>query len=118
MKPWIKILVGLGILWIPVSNALLLYLCLANPSRHLLLLILSSFLSCIILCLNWIFLSIYVFRRNELSIQKRVLWIVGFIAGPIALFVQPAFYVLYILKHPNNLPLFDPLGSSTQPPTP
>ncbi len=111
MKLWIKLLVGLGILWIPISNILLIYLVLTGISQHLALIVISSFMSCFILCANWLFLSIYVYRRYELPMGKRVMWIIGFVAGPFALFVQPAFYFLYILKHPADLPLFNPLGS-------
>jgi len=112
MKPWIKILVGLGILWIPISNALLLYLVCNNPSNHLALLILSSFLSSIILGANWLFLSFYVFRRSELPKKTRVLWIFGFVAGPAGFVVQPIFYFRYILKHPTELSVFDPMRSA------
>ena len=112
MKPWIKTLLGLGIIWAFIGNGILVWLVVTGPEKHMLLLIASSLASSIILMATWLFLTLYVARRSDLTVASRVLWAIGFFAGPIGLIVQPVFYFLHILKHPTDRPIFDPFRSA------
>lgn len=113
MKPWIKILLGIFILWIYIGTGLLIWFTLKIPGSEpgsiwLWLAMTTSIISCLITAPVWLFLTVYVIFRKDLSIAKRLLWAASFIAGPIVLIALPLFFFFYVYPHPSNKPVLNP----------
>ena len=113
MKRWMKISLGISVVWTMVMPFLMVYLILA-PRPHtntpvdplVLRLMLLSLANFLLIAPAWVTFQIYAITRVNWPVWKRVVWVIGLIGGPWVLITWPWFYIRHILTHPMDEPLF------------
>ena len=118
MKPWMKIALGISVLWTISMPFMMIHLILTPrpPSSAAidpwaLKLLLFSLANFLLIGPAWVvFIGCAVCRRDW-SVGKRIAWFIGLVGGPWALITWPWFYLQHIVTHPVGSPVFGPRNS-------
>jgi len=108
MKTWLKSFLAVSTAWL-IIGLILDYLGMAEFKNHNALTLLFAFASGLVLSTLIIFMTVYVVKRSDFSTLTRVLWVISFWLVPIQIASMPIFFVRYILAHPSDRPILDPM---------
>ena len=111
MKNWLKSIIAVAIIWLIVGIVLSL-LGKGEYESINVFKVLFSIVSGLTISGLIIFMSIYVIMRRDFSMRSRVLWACSFWLVPAPIISMPIFFFLYILPHPADRNVLDPMSSS------